>query len=124
MVDVSDLQELEIYTDTAKYIGGVDDIVLNIKQGRVSSLKIRTMEREDGMGLVDRLKGIKNTVAIIPDELEGKTLSARIGDVNFENVKAINDIVIVDSRVLEPQQPQNNFQQRPVNSNSEDEIVL
>lgn len=125
MVDVSELQNLEIYTDTGKYIGGVDDIVLNIKQGRVSSLKISAMEREEGFGLVDRIKGIKNTVAFIPEELEGKSLSARIGDVSFEHVKAVDDIVIVDSQVLELQPPQNNFQQRPLNNiKSDDEIVL
>lgn len=46
MVELSSLYGLEIYTSRGKYVGRVQDVVLNIKKGRVSTLKVRPMRHD------------------------------------------------------------------------------
>ncbi|MGA2677150.1 MAG: PRC-barrel domain-containing protein, partial [Methanobacterium sp.] len=39
MVELSSLYNLDVYTTRGKYVGRIQDVVLNIKKGRVSTLK-------------------------------------------------------------------------------------
>jgi sporulation protein YlmC with PRC-barrel domain len=43
MVDLSSLYNLDVYTTRGKYVGRVQDVILNIKKCRVSILKARVM---------------------------------------------------------------------------------
>jgi len=38
MVELSSLYNLDVYTTRGKYVGRIQDVVLNIKKGRVSKL--------------------------------------------------------------------------------------
>ena len=44
MVEVSNLRNLDIYTIHGKYVGKVEDVVLNIRLGTISKLVIRAVE--------------------------------------------------------------------------------
>lgn len=46
MVEVSNLRNLSIYTNTGHYVGQVEDIVLNIRLGTISKLQVRAVEPE------------------------------------------------------------------------------
>ena len=46
MVEVSRLRDLDIYTVQGKYVGRVEDVVLNIRLGTISKLVIRALEPE------------------------------------------------------------------------------
>lgn len=98
MVDISRLHDLSIYTDKGNYVGSVVDVVLNIKQGRVSKLKVRSLEQDKNMGFKDLLR---TSVRIVPEDDIRPLQESAIRDVDYSRVKAVGDIMIIDSDVLQ-----------------------
>ncbi|MDR2544512.1 MAG: PRC-barrel domain-containing protein [Methanobrevibacter sp.] len=109
MVEVSNLYNLDIYTIEGLYIGKVVDVVLNIKLGIISKLKVRTFdigEKKD-VGLMDM---IKTNFQLVPDENHVKSYSDKIFDIDYDKVKAIGDIMLIDPRNLTATSPEPNPQ--------------
>jgi sporulation protein YlmC with PRC-barrel domain len=102
MVNLSSLYNLDVYTTRGKYIGRVQDVVLNIKKGRVSTLKTRAMQPDKkSVGLKDV---IKTSIRIVPEGDEIRPLKEEgVLDISYERVQAIGDIVLISSDV--PQTP-------------------
>ncbi|MDR3291210.1 MAG: PRC-barrel domain-containing protein [Methanobrevibacter sp.] len=100
MVEVSNLYNLDIYTVEGLFVGKVVDVVLNIKLGIISKLKVRTFdigEKKD-VGIMDM---IKTNFQLIPDENHNnKAYSNELFDIEYDKVKAIGDIMLIDPRNL------------------------
>ncbi|BAW31707.1 MAG TPA: PRC-barrel domain-containing protein [Methanothermobacter sp.] len=94
MVELSKLYGLDIYTSGGKYVGRVQDVVLNIKKGRVSKLKAKAMSPEKrDLGLKDVLK---TSIRIVPESDEIRPLKEEgMIDISYDRVKAVGDILII-----------------------------
>lgn len=103
MVELSNLYGLEIYTSRGKYVGRVQDVVLNIKKGRVSTLKVRPMRHDKkNVGIKDVLK---TSIRIVPESDEIRPIQEEgIVDISYERVQAVGDILIISPDVA-VQQP-------------------
>ncbi|MDR2831173.1 MAG: PRC-barrel domain-containing protein [Methanobrevibacter sp.] len=104
MVEVSNLYNLDIYTIEGLYVGKIADVVLNIKLGTISKLKVRTYdagEKKD-VGLMDM---IKTNFQLVPDENHIKTYSNELFDINYDKVRAIGDIMLIDPKDLTSTSP-------------------
>lgn len=102
MVDISRLHDLSIYTDKGFYVGSVVDVVLNIKQGRVSKLKVRALEQDKNMGFTDLLR---TSVRIVPEDDIRSLQESAVRDIDYSRVLAVGDIMIIDSAVIEKKPP-------------------
>lgn len=94
MVELSSLYGLDMYTTRGKYVGRVQDVVLNIKKGRVSTLKVKRMKAErKTVGLKDVISSIR----IVPEADETKVLKEEPGaiDIPYERVQAVGDILLI-----------------------------
>jgi sporulation protein YlmC with PRC-barrel domain len=100
MVEVSSLYDLKIYTVDGMYMGQIIDVVLNIKLGIISKLKVRTynVEEKKNLGLVDIIR--TNFIPDIPDENQINTYTDEIFDIDYDKVKAIGDIMLIDPKNL------------------------
>ncbi len=100
MVELSNLYGLDIYTSRGKYVGRVQDVVLNIKKGRVSKLKAKAISLDKrNVGLKDVLK---SSIKIVPESDEIKPLREEgMMDIPYDKVKAVGDILII-SPDIEP----------------------
>ncbi len=98
MVELYNLYGLDIYTSRGKYVGRVQDVVLNIKKGRVSKLKAKAMSPEKrDLGLKDVLK---TSIRIVPESDEIRPLREEgMIDIPYERVKAVGDILIISPEV-------------------------
>ncbi|MGB9837495.1 MULTISPECIES: PRC-barrel domain-containing protein [unclassified Methanothermobacter] len=99
MVELSSLYGLEIYTSRGKYVGRVQDVVLNIKKGRVSTLKVRPMRHDKkNVGIKDVLK---TSIRIVPESSDEIRPIQEEGiiDINYERVQAVGDILIISPDV-------------------------
>ncbi|MDN5374936.1 MAG: hypothetical protein PWP32_1701 [Methanothermobacter sp.] len=98
MVELSSLYGLEIYTSRGKYVGRVQDVVLNIKKGRVSTLKVRPMRHDKkNVGIKDVLK---TSIRIVPEYDEIRPIQEEgIIDINYDRVQAVGDILIISPDV-------------------------
>ncbi|MDR2623997.1 MAG: PRC-barrel domain-containing protein [Methanobrevibacter sp.] len=99
MVEISNLYNLDIYTVEGLYVGKIADVVLNIKLGIISKLKVRTYdigEKKD-VGFMDM---IKTNFQLVPDENRIKAYGDELFDINYEKVRAIGDIMLIDPRDL------------------------
>ncbi len=105
MVEVSRLFDLEIYTIAGEYVGRVADVVLNIKSGTISRLQVNAVghEEEKNIGIADIVKkGFQ-----IPNDDEIRVYKEGLVDVEYDNVRAIGDIILIDSQEKQPEpQPQ------------------
>ena len=110
MVEVSNLRNLSIYTNTGHYVGQVEDIVLNIRLGTISKLQVRAVEPErKQIGLLDNIKGAFQG---LPEENVGaRSFKNDLLTVDFDKVQAIGDIMLINPRDIkkvapEPQIPE------------------
>lgn len=104
MVEVSRLFDLEIYTIAGEYVGKVADVVLNIKQGTISKLQVNAVDHEEkDIGFTDFVKkGFQ-----IPDDDEIRPYQEGLIDVDYDKVRAIGDIILIDSKETKEENPQN-----------------
>jgi sporulation protein YlmC with PRC-barrel domain len=113
MVEVSNFYNLKIYTVDGMYMGKIVDVVLNIKLGVISKLKVRTynVEEKKDVGLVNL---IRRNVQIVPDEDQINAYTDEVFDIEYDKVKAVGDIMLIDPKNLTPsgdedlKPPQNN----------------
>lgn len=100
MVELSSLYGLDIYTIKGKYVGRVQDVVLNIKKGRVSNLKVKAMKMDKRT--VGLKEVIKTSIRIVPETDEIKPLKEDgILDIAYERVQAVGDILLISSEAVE-----------------------
>ncbi|MCR5027114.1 MAG: PRC-barrel domain-containing protein [Methanobrevibacter sp.] len=107
MVEVSNLRNLSIYTNTGHYVGQVEDIVLNIRLGTISKLQVRAVEPErKQISFIDNIRGAFQGV---PDDNVGvKSFQNELLTVDFDKVQAIADIMLINPRDIKkvnPEQP-------------------
>lgn len=105
MVEVSNLRNLSIYTNTGHYVGQVEDIVLNIRLGTISKLQVRAVEPErKQIGLLDNIKGAFQGV---PEENVGaRAFKNDLLTVDFDKVQAIGDIMLINPRDIKKVNPE------------------
>ena len=100
MVELSGLYNLDVYTTRGKYVGRIQDVVLNIKKGRVSTLKAIAMNPDKkNVGIRDV---IKTTINIVPERDEIRPLKEEGAiDIPYERVQAVGDILLISPEVAE-----------------------
>ncbi|MCQ2978105.1 MAG: PRC-barrel domain-containing protein [archaeon] len=94
MVEISKFYDLDIYTLAGQYVGQVQDVVLNIRYGTISRLQVRALEPEKkNMGFRDMFRsGFQFT----PEEEPVRNFQEGLLSVDFDKVKAIGDIILID----------------------------
>lgn len=104
MVDLSGLYNLDVYTTRGKYVGRIQDVVLNIKKGRVSILKAIAMNPDKkNVGIRDV---IKTTINIVPERDEIRPLKEEgTIEIPYERVQAVGDILLISPEVAETPAP-------------------
>jgi sporulation protein YlmC with PRC-barrel domain len=104
MVELSGLYNLDVYTTRGKYVGRIQDVVLNIKKGRVSTLKAIAMNPDKkNVGIRDV---IKTTINIVPERDEIRPLKEDgIINIPYERVQAVGDILLISPEVAETPAP-------------------
>lgn len=103
MVEVSNLYDLDIYTVAGQYVGRVADVVLNIRMGTISKLQVRALEPENkdvGIREIFR-KGLQ----FVPEENEMRTFQEGVLNVDYDDVRAIGDIMLIDPEVMQQKTP-------------------
>lgn len=103
MVELSTLYNLDVYTTRGKYIGRIQDVVLNIKKGRVSTLKAVAMNPDKkNVGIRDV---IKTTINIVPSERDEIRPLQEEGtmDIPYDRVQAVGDILIISPEIVTEQ---------------------
>ena len=99
MVDLSSLYNLDVYTTRGKYVGRVQDVVLNIKKGRVSVLKTRIMapDKVKSVGIRDV---IKTSMRFVPEVDEVRPLKEEGSiDIPYDRVQAVGDIILISPEI-------------------------
>ncbi|ADP76848.1 PRC-barrel domain protein [Methanothermus fervidus DSM 2088] len=93
MIELSKLYGLDIYTSQGKYVGRVQDVVINLKKGKVSVIMAnpRSPEKKT-VGIKDVLK---TSIKIVPDEKETYVNDNEIINIDYDRVKAVGDIIII-----------------------------
>ncbi|MDI6723242.1 MAG: PRC-barrel domain-containing protein [Methanobacterium sp.] len=104
MVDLSSLYNLDVYTTRGKYVGRVQDVILNIKKGRVSVLKARAMAQDKrSVGIRDV---IKTSMRFVPEADEIRPLKEEgTIDIPYDRVQAVGDILLISPEVLTTSTP-------------------
>ena len=99
MVNLSTFYDLNIYNTEGKFIGRVNEVVLNIKKGRISFFKTKALTEEGGnVGLRDVFR---NTLKLVPEEEDVNPIrSEGIIDIPYEVVTAVGDVILVDQDKL------------------------
>ncbi|MBM4241963.1 MAG: photosystem reaction center subunit H [Euryarchaeota archaeon] len=104
MVDLSSLYGLDIYTIRGKYVGRVQDIVLNIKKGRISTLKAKAMKHDKKSVGIKEV--IKTSIRIVPEADEIRPLKEEgYMEIPYERVQAVGDILLISPDVQETSVP-------------------
>ena len=103
MVEVSKLYDLDIYTIAGEYVGRVSDVVLNIRMGTISKLQVRALEPENkNLSFIDVFKsGLQG----VSEENDMRTFQEGVLNVDFDKVRAIGDIMLIDPQDIRRQAP-------------------
>ena len=105
MVEVSNLRNLSIYTNTGHYVGQVEDVVLNIRLGTISKLQVRAIEPERRQAGL--LENIRHTFQSVPDDAAGpRSFQNDLLTVDFDKVQAIGDIMLINPRDIKKINPE------------------
>ncbi|MCL2116279.1 MAG: PRC-barrel domain-containing protein [Methanobrevibacter sp.] len=104
MVEISNLFGLNIYTIGGEYVGKVSDVVLNMRLGTISKFQLKALEPEKkDVSVTDVLKsGLK----IAADEDELRPFQEGLLSVDYDKVKAIGDIMLIDPKDFRKEEPQ------------------
>lgn len=99
MVNLTTFYNLNIYNTEGKFIGKVNEVVLNIKKGKISFFKTKALTDDNrNAGLRDV---IRNSMRLVPEEENmNEVRSEGIIDIPYELVSAVGDIIIVDQNKL------------------------
>lgn len=99
MVNLSKFYNLNIYNTEGKFIGKVNEVVLNIKKGRISFFKTKAISEDNrNAGLRDV---IRNSMRFVPEDEEVNPVRTEgIIDIPYELVTAVDDIILVDQSRL------------------------
>ena len=99
MVNLSKFYNLNIYNTEGKFIGKVNEVVLNIKKGRISFFKTKAISEDNrNAGLRDV---IRNSMRFVPEEEDVNPVRTEgIIDIPYELVTAVDDIILVDQNRL------------------------
>lgn len=117
MVNLSTFYNLNIYNTEGKFIGKVNEVVLNIKKGRISFFKTKTITEDNrNAGLRDV---IRNSMRLVPEEEEVNPVRTEgIIDIPYELITAVGDVILVDQNKLNQyqanQQKRINAPKRPI----------
>ena len=101
MVEVSNLYDLDIYTIAGQYVGRVVDVVLNMKIGTISKLQVKALEPENKN--VGFREIFRNSLQFVPEENEMRAFQEGVLDVDFDKVRAIGDIILIDHQDIQKQ---------------------
>lgn len=95
MVNLSTFYNLNIYNTEGKFIGKVNEVVLNIKKGRISFFKTKAITEDNrNAGLRDV---IRNSMRLVPEEEEVNPVRTEgIIDIPYELITAVGDVILVD----------------------------
>lgn len=99
-MELSTLYNLDVYTTRGKYVGRIQDVVLNIKKGRVSTLKAVAMNPDKkNVGIRDV---IKTTINIVPSERDEIRPLQEEGSIviPYERVQAVGDILLISPELV------------------------
>ncbi|MCI5867242.1 MAG: PRC-barrel domain-containing protein [Methanosphaera sp.] len=102
MVHLTRFYNKKIYNTEGKYVGKVQEVVLNIKKGRISFFKTKAISEDNkNVGLRDVLR---NSMRLIPDgdeeEEQTAAVTEEIVDIPYEIVSAVGDIIIIEQAKL------------------------
>jgi sporulation protein YlmC with PRC-barrel domain len=100
MVELTSLYNLDVYTTRGKYVGRIYDVVLNIKKGRVSSLKaVASSPEKKNVGIRDV---ITKSIRIVPEGDEMRPLKEEGGiEIAYDRVQAVGDILLISPEIKE-----------------------
>jgi sporulation protein YlmC with PRC-barrel domain len=104
MVELTSLYNLDVYTTRGQYVGRIQDVVLNIKKGRVSTLKAVAMNPDKkNVGIRDLIpKGIR----IVPGEDEIRPMKEEgTVEIPYDRVQAVGDIILISPEIKETPAP-------------------
>lgn len=95
MVNLSTFYDLNIYNTEGKFIGRVNEVVLNIKKGRISFFKTKALTEDNrNVGLKDVFR---NSLRLVPEEEDVNPVRTEgIIDIPYEVVTAVGDVILVD----------------------------
>ena len=96
MAEISDLYGLNIYTIAGEYVGRVVDVVLNMRLGTISKFQLKALELEGKD--VSFTEVFKNSFKITPNDDELRPFQEGLLNVDYDKVKAIGDIMIIDPK--------------------------
>lgn len=96
MVEVSNLYDLDIYTNAGQYVGRVADVVLNIRLGTISKLQVRAIEPEKKqVGIKDIMR---RGFQFVPEDEGVRNYKDDLLTIDFDKVQAIGDIMLINPR--------------------------
>lgn len=96
MVEVSNLYDLDIYTNAGQYVGRVADVVLNIRLGTISKLQVRAIEPEKKqVGIKDIMR---RGFQFVPEDEGVRSYKDDLLTIDFDKVQAIGDIMLINPR--------------------------
>ena len=98
MVEVSKFYDLDIYTIAGQYVGKVADVVLNIRYGTISRLIIKaSVPEKKSAGFMQIITG---GFKLNPEDEGVPAYQESLIELNYDKVKAIGDIMLIDPRGL------------------------
>ena len=95
MVELSYLYGLNLYTIKGKYVGRVEDVVLNIKKGRVSTLKVKAITQESKNPAGGFTSLIRQGFNMHEPEDMNVNSDEGMMDISYERVQAVGDILLI-----------------------------
>jgi sporulation protein YlmC with PRC-barrel domain len=104
MVELTNLYNLDVYTTRGKYVGRIQDVILNIKKGRVSMLKaVATNPDKKSVGIKDV---ITKSIRIVPEGDEIRPLREEgTVEIPYDRVQAVGDILLISPEIKETAVP-------------------
>ena len=104
MVELTNLYNLDVYTTRGKYVGRIQDVILNIKKGRVSMLKAVAMNPDKkSVGIKDV---ITKSIRIVPEGDEIRPLKEEgTVEIPYDRVQAVGDILLISPEIKETSVP-------------------
>ncbi len=115
MVNLSTFYDLNIYNTEGKFIGRVNEVVLNIKKGRISFFKTKALTEDNrNVGLKDVFR---NSLRLVPEEEDVNPIRTEgIIDIPYEVVTAVGDVILVNQEKFTQYQ---SAQQNRINDNAQ-----
>ncbi len=108
MVEVSNLRNLSIYTNTGYYVGRVEDVVLNIRLGTISKLQVRAIEPErKSVGFMDTIR--ETFQGGVDEDVNARSFQNDLLTVDFDKVQAIGDIMLINPKDIKKVNPESNI---------------